>query len=39
VAAVVSAMRLDSVARMRVFCKSFLQTCSSTAICELTGRF
>ena len=24
---------------MRVFCRSFLQTCSSTAIWELTGRF
>ena len=39
VAVVVSARRLDSVARMRVFCRSFLQTCNSTAIWALAGRF
>ena len=39
VAEVVSAMRLASVASRRVFCRSFLQTCSSTATWEFTGRF
>src|SRR5664279_773383 len=35
----ISASRLDSVARMCVFCRLLLQTCSSTDIAELTGRF
>src|SRR4051812_37280113 len=39
VAAVVSARRPDSVASKRVFWRSFLHTCSSTAMWELTGRF